>query len=439
MGKLRYARDFPIDGEVWRSTPCGLASVSDQGRLKSLAGVLYEAYRPHPEESERWTVVHNGTRRQYGPAVLVAHIFLGGTLGPHAQVGYKNGDDRDWRASNLVIPWSEADDRAILESESCRAAAAAVRRGRYAVRTRAKALGKTWPRTMTATRPLEERLKPAMDAIAVLEAAGVCDRQINLALRIDDRKTIGWSGAAIDPDAQANCIRVLHAAGWPPGDIAKAFGWVKGAPTARQKLRALGLIEGSGWDGTKAGLPHHLDGEEWLEHSSGYWVSSFGRVAGPKGLLSRDRRPGYAPRVTLSCRDGSKRHTSRLVAGLMLEAFRPGLAYSRKLFINGDQNDVRLSNIRVTLDPQATLAEIRKFAPGNWPEADRREIEQFALVAMMDGSALTPQSAIASAKRQFREMTGAFKSWSLDEVREGGTATIDRLSSDGTFIDNGRV
>lgn len=431
MANRTYADDHPIPGEVWRNTPCGLAHVSDHGRCRNIFGHLIKACRNTRDERPRWRVRTARPRVSYDPAVLVAHVFLGGTLGPHSGIGFRNGDPADWRAANLTIAWTAEQDDLIKSSLSRREASRLTGRGRAAVVTRARALGKTWPRKISPGVALAGRLPDVIAAIEVLERAGVPDACINRALRVDGRKRFKW-GSPVDPDGQRICIETLFRTGWSPSRIASAFGWGTGAPYARAKLRQLGLMDPTGWDGTKAGRPDEADGEEWRQHSSGYWVSNLGRVAGPRGLLSIARGPGHHPHVCIAMPTGPSKHTTITVAKMMLEAFRPGLAYSKKLLANGDINDVRLDNIRVPIDETAARGEIRKLMPSNWEPADREVVAQAAILAMMDGRALEVRHAVRLGKAEQRSLKdqrarGGERIISLDQQTEGGTSLHDLI------------
>ena len=153
MPRHVYAKDHPIPGEVWRNTPCGNAYVSDQGRMKNLAGELVKAFSPHKDEHPAWHVRNGGRVRRYIPASLVAQVFLGGSGGIGGKPQFKNGDPSDWRASNLEIGWTTDQDDIIRAALSCRAAAKSLGMSRSRVRTRARALGKVWTRTVSGSRP----------------------------------------------------------------------------------------------------------------------------------------------------------------------------------------------------------------------------------------------------------------------------------------------
>lgn len=426
MANRTFADDHPIPGEIWRNTPCGLAHVSDQGRCRNIFGHLVKAFPVHQGERPRWHIRAKSPKLSYDPPVLVAHVFLGGTLGPHSQIGFRNGDPSDWRAANLTIAWTEAQDAMIRSSVSRREASRMTGRGRAAVSTRARTLGKTWPRTISPGVRLADRLPDALAAVEELERAGVGDARINQALRIDERKRFVW-GASIDPNGQRVCLGVLARAGWSPARIASAFGWTTGAATARMKLRQFGFMEPTGWDGTKAGRPDEIDGEEWRQHSSGNWVSNLGRVAGPRGLLTICRGAGHHPRVCIATPSGPSRHTTITVAKMMLEVFRPGLDYDKKLLANGDVNDVRLGNIRVPIDEQAARSDIRKLIPSNWEPADREVVAQAAVLAMMEGRALDVKEAVRLGKAEQRGLKdqrarGGERIISLDDQTNGGTS-----------------
>lgn len=438
MARHIYARDHPIEGEVWLPTPCGLAFVSDHGRLKNIAGELMKAFKPHADEIPKWHVRHAGREIQYIPASLVAQVFLRGSGGRGGLPDFKNGDPTDWRASNLIVPWTPEQDAVIVESVSCRAAANALGLGRYAVRTRARALGKTWPRTTRPVRPLSERLDAVQEAIPILQAVGVSEGRINLALSVDGRKKFAY-GRAIDPEAKNVCLKALFEHGMPLARIGEAFGFVNGVHTARGKLRALGLIKPTGWVGaTPQGLPEEVAGEEWREHPWGYWISSLGRVAGKKGLLKVGfpNSTSRTPSVYLQGPDGHK--TTTAVARLVLAAFRPDLPYSHKIFLNGDHTDVRLANIRSTSVDAATVAQIRKRLPGYLQAADRDEAQQAAVLALMEGRATTVAEAVTIGVREKSEIAGTNKNVSLDSEIGDGATRMDYLTSEGTFTTRDR-
>lgn len=406
--------------------------------MKNLAGELTKAWSPHPDEGPKWHVRNGGRVIRYIPASLVAQVFLGGSGGRSGVPDFKNGDATDWRASNLITQWSAEQDEAIMSSVSCRSAAIAVGRGRYAVQTRARALGKIWPRTMTMVRPLADRLESAQAAIKVLERAGIADTKINFALAVDGRKRFGWGGSA-DPAAQADCLKALHAEGWTCQQIGEAFGFVNGPHTARQKLRDLGLIPPTGYAGaTRLGYPDPLDGEEWRQHPWGYWVSSLGRVAGKKGLLSTTVvKTGVTPSVYINGPDG--RGTTVQVARLMLSMFRPDLPYSPKLFLNGDPTDVRLSNIKTVGESEQSIAQIRKMLPRYLQPADRSEAEQAAIVALMEGRATTPAEAVKIGVSEMHQIAGTKRSVSLDAEISPGASGHDFLMDDGSFTTRERA
>lgn len=420
------ASDFPIEGEVWRSRPDGLISVSDQGRAKTMGGNLIAHYWVRGQV--RWSYGVRGTSYQVKASSLVAELFLGGC--PSEDVEHRNGDLRDIRACNLIIPWSEYQDAVIMEADTCTSAAERLGLTFSRVARRAKTLGKTWWRKgFTHGVPLADRLEEAKRVIALLEAAGISDRDINLALSIPKMPKRDKRADATD-----RCLAVLYDQ-MSAAEIAAALGW-KHHYSITKRLRDLGLVKATGWAGrTRAGFPDDIDGEEWREHPDGVWVSNMGRVATGSGLLSVQRRPNCTPFIGLQVRGQAR---SVAVARLMLDVFRPGLPYSKKLFINGDFCDVRLANIGVPVD-RAQVREVKRLVPSNWEPQDRNEVEQFALLALMDGRAQTPAEAIKYAKRQQRDLKGLHKTWSLDEADGDHRAGIDRLSSDGTFIDNGRV
>lgn len=377
----------------------------------------------------RWSYGVRGRSYQVKAASLVAELFLGGS--PTDPVRHKNGDLRDCRAANLEIPWSSYEDSVIMEADSILEAARNLQKTHTSVRRRAKYIGKAWPRERRYTLgvPLEDRLDDAKRLIQILEEAGVSDRDINICMGIGPRPRSGYGTGSLKA-----CLQVLYPR-LSPGEIARGLGWST-AGSLRRTLRQLGLMEPSRYCGPSLqGIPEPMDGEEWGQHPFGVWVSSYGRVAGPRGLLVVRRRPQQTPFVAVQ---NKERKQSVALARLMLDVFRPGLPYSKRLFINGDFQDVRLANIGVPIC-DATVREVRRLVPSNWEPQDRNEVEQFAIVALMDGKAATPKDAIALAKTQQRRLKGLYKTWSLDESDGDHRAAIDRLSSDGTFIGNGRV
>lgn len=441
MPRHVYAKDHPIPGEVWKATPCGMASVSDQGRLQNLHGELIAPCLNTSGEGPKWRVKCGGRfHRLYDPANLVAHVFLGATLGRGGGVTFRNGKTTDFRAANLRTPWSPTEDRVILDALSVREAARILRRGTKSVRTRARALGASCaqPRGSTPLIPLGDRIAPVIRAVEVLEAAGIGDERINLALRIDDRARYDYGGMK-DPSGHQVCITALHQAGWSPAEIAEAFGWPTGAPVARRKMRAYGLIPETGRDGTILGAVDTIDGEAWLKHETGYWVSDHGRVAGPKGLLKPQYPPRAHPRVRLTPLGGKGKHTSKGIGQMMLEAFRPGLRYSAALFANGDVTDIRLANIRVPIDVATTVGRIRGYpiygVMPDWLPAVRQD----ALAALMEGRAFTVSAAVGLALREHHDQLGARRSESLDKERPSGGTGHDRLSSTGEMLKSPRA
>lgn len=418
-GRPRKASDHPIPGEVWRNAPNGLFYVSDQGRAKTLHGNLMADIWARGQV--RWSYGVLGRSYQCKASSTVAEVFLGGS--PSDPVRHKNGDLRDLRACNLEIPWTAEMDDVIRSAENVARASAELGKSHFAVKRRAKVIGKTWERQWTYTYgvPLCERLEAVKRAISILERAGVSDRDINLALGIPKPVRRGIESGAVNV-----CLKALYPQ-MSPSEISEAFGW-KSKGTARNRLRQLGLIEESCRPtGTMAGMPDALDGEEWRLHPCGVWISSLGRVASRRGLLKVQVRPNQAPYFMLQT---GGRNTSVLVARLLLSAFRPDIPYSRKIFLNGDFQDVRLANIVGAVDAVDAAAQIRRLIPARWDPQDRREAEQIALLAMLEGRAATPADALRIAKAEHRELVGTYTHRSLDEIGEHGRSRLDRLAAD---------
>lgn len=291
MPRPTKASDHPIPGEIWIAAPKGLISVSDQGRAMTMNGNLIS---PNMARGRvRWGYGVRGKSYQVTAGSLVAEMFLGGCAGD--PVVHLNGDLTDLRAANLQIPWTTEQDDIIRAADNIARAASELGISHSAVKRRAHRIGKAWPRqwTYTYNTPLEDRLDSALRAIAILEEAGVADRDINLALGIPTRPLRSVAASAVDA-----CLPVLFEH-MSAKEIAEAIGW-KNAPSITNRLRKLGLVPPSTYQGkTKQGRPDEIEGEEWRLFEPGVWVSSMGRVATKDGLLSVQVRPNQTPFIRL--------------------------------------------------------------------------------------------------------------------------------------------
>lgn len=416
MPRPTKVSDRPIEGEIWRSRPDGMISVSDQGRAQSRIGNLVSSrlVRGHV----RWSYGVDGRSYQVKAASLVAELFLGGS--PSDPVTYRNGDPTDIRAANLEIPWTPQQDQVIRDSLNAARAAANLMKGHAAVRRRAKVIGKVWERRWTYAYgvPLVDRLDPAKRAIEVLESAGVADEDINLALGIPKPPRRGVGCASV-----RRCLEVLYPK-LTRAEIASAFGW-KNVGAVTRRLRKMGLMEPSPRRGrTLAGHPEEQEGEEWREHPCGVWISSLGRVATQSGLLKVQVRPNQSPFFALQT---TKPNRSVQVARIMLEAFRPRLPYSKRVFINGDFQDVRLANVHNPDAPHDAVEQIRRFPRFGLTAAQLPEVRQMALAALLDGRAVTVGQAMKIARAEYHEIVGSLMSDSLDSEGPNGQTGYDRL------------
>lgn len=426
------ASDHPIAGEIWRAAPNGLISVSDQGRAMTMNGNLISPLWARGQV--RWSYGVRGKSYGVKAASLVAEVFLGGSKSD--PVNHRNGDLRDIRACNLEIPWTPVMDQTIHEAENIAEAARRLGRTHQATKRRAQFIGKVWKRQWTYTFgvPLADRLEPAKRAIEILEKAGVSDRDINLALGIPKMARRGVKNHALTA-----CLPILFER-MSPSQISAAIGW-KNAYTVRNRLRSLGLIEPSVYEGRTLQGPPESDGvEEWRRHPLGVWVSDKGRVASWKGLLSVQRRsPTRRIRTPFVMIQTHGRSQSAAVARLMLDAFRPKLTYSPELFVNGDVSDVRLSNIRVPIDVEAAAQAIKRRPLFGLTPDQIGEVRQDALTAMLEGRALTVGQAVYLAKKERHDFIGTHRAISLDTATADGRTGHDRLTSEGRMVKSAKA
>lgn len=420
MPRARKASDHRIPGEVWIAAPNGLISVSDHGRAMTMNGNLIA--NTVQRGQVRWSYGVRGKSYVVKASSLVAEMFLGGC---HSDpVVHLNGDLTDIRASNLQIPWTKEQDDVIRAASHINRAAAQLGLSHSTVKRRAHRIGKAWPRQWSYTYgvPLEDRLDITVKAISLLEAAGVGDRDINLALGIPKPARRALSGRSIDI-----CIPVLFP-DMKPSEISLALGH-RNTAAVLGRLRALGLVPPSEWLGrTKQGLPDEIDGEEWRLVEPDLWVSSHGRVATPNGLLSVRVRPGVAPFVYLQA---NRQARFRRVAEMMLAAFRPGMVYSKDVFIDGDRHNVRLSNIKGVVDARVAADEIQKRVYSKFTQQERADIVQAGVVAMMEGRATTYLDALKIGVQELHEIAGTFTSRSLDAPGPTGQTGLERLADGG--------
>lgn len=463
-------RALDLDGERWKKVPGWRLKVSNLGRVKSLHGRLLN---PKPEKGNlrlRFFGADDDPKlkRMFTVASLVQHVFRGQPLDRPAR--HLNGDPMDCRLINLVPdrrrhrtelptgdrPWTKLEDRALKKAASIAEAVTATGHTVRHVRARMRDLGIPEPRPSppARARPLDRRdLDAVKEGAALMEAAGLTDIEINLAL------CIIWKGNSHPDrlDAVAKALKVLHHAGWRRDQIAEWFGW-GGAATVGQWLIRTGLTVSRFAEGGRTaegpGVP--IPGERWKEiEQTGCFISDQGRVRGRSGQLVKTfvpkeyaGRQGRPRRCVWIYSPGVRRPACRQVALLVLAAFKPDLRRVDVHFLNGDTTDCRAENMvpRDRSRPAGDLFAQAKAACPRWMETHvRNDLINDMVVIVMDGRASGMAEAFKLAVKEYNALTGNLlsqwdqKQQGLDAPIGDGTASLmDRLTSDGEIMRSAR-
>lgn len=348
---------------------------------------------------------------------------------PYGTLRFADGDRRNCRPENLSvpartpsgrisiatgagpkpdIPWTKADDEKLRSAATENQAIRTSRHTRKYTLDRVAFLGLDYGLGPKVTALADRDLDAVIKAIALLERAGVADRDINLAINIEETARRGPDIA----NAKVACVLALKDAGWTRKQIAVPFGWDQ--RTVGAWLLRAGRVART-WSGpSAAGYAEAIPGEEWRPCGWGYQVSNLGRVQGVArggGVLAhRYKRTPY-PTVVM-VRPDDKLRSERPVASLVLSAFCPDVPFRRMrhIYRNGDNRDVRLANLLPTPSAreQSEMGKACRAAVPGWitGQATREDLGQDALVLMLEGLADTPASAVQKAIKRHNALTG---------------------------------
>lgn len=472
-----------VRGERWRRIPGHKGMVSNLGRYRGgfdalVAGSIAQSGRPRVKITPQ-----DGSKDR---VVMIASLVLGVWRGYPLDVPARhlNGDILDCRLKNLEVgmqgirpcrkrgdtPWTLAQDNRLRKATSYAEAAAQTGHTLAYTRKRMQFLG-VEPQMPAGTRrgvtaPLTFRNLSALDqCVAVLQDSGVDERTINLGLNIikQAKGEFAAKGAAMN-----HCIVTLHEAGVPHAKIRDGVGLA--LSTYLRRLQAIGIrapVPRPVGSRTLLGPIDEREGEEWRTVVGfEYLISSMGRVASPTGYLLSHSTNNLGDLQVSMMRDC--RRLTRLVARLVLEAFKPHLTTRTARHLNGDKTDNRVDNLvpRLAL-PEAVHAPAPSSRPGNvsdqfdgslplgqplWVQANRlvpawldetvrRDLVSEMILLVMEGHVTSLDEALAKAKTAYNRMMGVWSETSLDAPLgdDGGATRIDMLTSDSEFISTGQV
>lgn len=464
-GRAQPSADLP--GERWRKVPGVACEVSDRGRVRGASGTVLKLV-PCSAGRLRVNIWANSSREMWTVANLVVAAFVSRRR-PHQKerIEYKNNDPTDLRPANLFQieravtskgglrrtrrtrkdkPWTKAEDHVLRKVRSINEAYRSVDHERAYVRQRLKRLGISLEKMHSGALlpPLERRnLDEVKTAVSVLEASGMGDRAVNVALGIT---VVSTTSPELAP-ARGEAIRLLWRKRYTRKRLCAVFGFTP--TTVARWLYRLGLVEPGPAGGGKStlGPPEPIAGERWADvPGTAARVSDLGRVVGTYGeLLSPKMRPTGSLSVQVPAIKG-RRSTTRRVGAMVLAAFKPDLPYYAAVFVNGDRADCRAENMipraevgkaAQTKDPAVLFAQAQKMVPQYRQTVDGREVIDARrddiiaemVLMVMDGRAVSLAKAYPLAKQP--HTAHSFKERSLNVSRPGDReAQIDRLAAD---------